>query len=103
MLAGKQHYMTFDKLFYNFAGECSYLLAQDLLDGNFSVIVNYEKKHSDVVKKSIVVNLDDKQIEITPTFKVLIDDKKIELPQQVIATLIIRIAWTAPGFWRPKY
>ena len=35
--------MTFDKKFYEFAGECSYLLARDFIDQSFSVVVNYDK------------------------------------------------------------
>lgn len=34
--------MTFDKQFYDFAGECSYLLTSDFVNSKFSAIVNYE-------------------------------------------------------------
>ena len=43
MVIGKQHYITFDKKFYNFAGECSYLLASDFLNNKFSVYVTYTR------------------------------------------------------------
>jgi len=42
-LTGTQHFMTFDKKFFEFAGECSYLLARDFIDKSFAVIVNYDK------------------------------------------------------------
>lgn len=29
--------MTFDKLIYDFAGECTYLLSRDFQDGNFTI------------------------------------------------------------------
>ncbi len=62
--------MTFDKRFYEFQGECSYLLARDFVDGNFSVVVNYVNIGRDTFKKFINVITDGKQIEILPTFKV---------------------------------
>ena len=40
-VAGTQHYMTFERRFYEFAGECSYLLASDFLSNDFSAVVKY--------------------------------------------------------------
>jgi len=34
-LSGSQHFMTFDKNFFEFAGECSYLLARDFIGKTF--------------------------------------------------------------------
>ncbi len=72
--------MTFDKRFYEFAGECSYLLARDFIDGKFSVIVNYDKVGGRVVKKSISVASGGKNIEIFSNFKVNVDGAQTELP-----------------------
>ncbi len=72
--------MTFDKRFFEFAGECSYLLARDFIDGQFSVIVNYDQVGNRVVKKSISVISDGKNIEIFPNFKVNMDGVQTELP-----------------------
>lgn len=41
MLAGAQYYITFDRVFYDFEGSCSYLLASDFLDRNFSIAISY--------------------------------------------------------------
>jgi hypothetical protein len=41
MIAGTQHFMTFDRTFFEFQGSCSYLLAQDFVDRNFSLVINY--------------------------------------------------------------
>lgn len=83
--------MTFDKLFYDFAGQCSYLLAHDMIDGNFTVVAKYEKDYDNVPKKSIVVKTDDRTIEISRTFKVLVDGQKIDLPYQVRHCRIYKI------------
>jgi hypothetical protein len=44
MIAGTQHFMTFDRKFFEFEGSCSYLLAQDFVDKNFSLIITYSSK-----------------------------------------------------------
>ncbi|PNF28889.1 hypothetical protein B7P43_G03854 [Cryptotermes secundus] len=41
MIAGTQHFMTFDRKFFEFQGSCSYLLAQDFVDRNFSLVITY--------------------------------------------------------------
>ena len=79
-ISGNQHYMTFDKRFFEFAGECSYLLARDFIDGQFSVVVNYDNVGGQVVKKSITVASGSKNIEIFPNFKVNADGAQTELP-----------------------
>lgn len=47
MLIGAQHIVTFDHRVIKFRGSCSYLLAHDFKDHNFSVIVEYglQDKH----------------------------------------------------------
>jgi hypothetical protein len=44
MIAGTQHFMTFDRKFFEFQGSCSYLLAQDFVDKNFSLVITYGSK-----------------------------------------------------------
>lgn len=83
--------MTFDKKFYQFAGECSYLLARDFLDGKFSVIINYENKNGITTKKSISIHSGDKEIEILPDFKVMVDGRQAELPVVLDQTVVRRI------------
>ena len=73
VLAGSQHYMTFDKCFYEFTGQCSYLLARDFIDGTFSVVVNYHRPSNSYTKKSITVITEEHQFEIFPNSKVLMD------------------------------
>jgi len=89
-IMGSQHYMTFDRRFYEFAGECSYLLARDFIDGRFSVVVNYEQQSGRPVKKSLTVISNDKQIEVFPDGQVLVDGSRVEMPLAFANTSIFR-------------
>ncbi|XP_052130121.1 uncharacterized protein LOC113204745 [Frankliniella occidentalis] len=80
LLVGRHHFMTFDKQFYDFAGECSYLLTSDFVNSKFSAIVNYEISNRKVQKKSLTVLSDGHSIEITANHRVLVDGKKVETP-----------------------
>ncbi|XP_070564132.1 uncharacterized protein [Ptychodera flava] len=90
MVAGLQHYMTFDKKFYEFAGACSYIVARDFIDGNFSVVVNYDRDSDEPIKNSLTVISQDREIEIQPDFEVKMDDTTVELPIQHRNTTITR-------------
>ena len=59
-LAGFHHYLTFDRTFYDYEGECTYLLAHDFADRNFSIMVDYAKKSIKVLSsgKSIEISSD---------------------------------------------
>ncbi|KAK2725008.1 uncharacterized protein LOC136033229 isoform X1 [Artemia franciscana] len=81
MIAGNQHYMTFDRKYFEFAGECSYLLVSDFADGNFSVVVNYEGSSGKFTKKSLSVISNGHHLEITSS-KVVVDGKRVELPYE---------------------
>lgn len=57
--------MTFDQNFYEFRGMCSYLLAHDFVDKNFTVIVSYDPKTKGetyilhfFIEKNTVLNID---------------------------------------------
>ena len=90
-VAGTQHYMTFDRRFYEFAGECSYLLASDFLRNDFSAVVNYEGAGGKVIRKSLTVLSDGRQIEIDSSrFRVTMNGRKIEMPLAYDNTLIRR-------------
>jgi hypothetical protein len=82
--------MTFDKKFYEFAGECSYLLARDFIDGSFSVIANYERTEGRPAKKSITVMSNEKTIVISPNGRVLVDNSRVEMPIQMDGITIVR-------------
>lgn len=42
MIVGSQHFVTFDQRHYDFKGHCSYLLANDFVGREFSLVMNYE-------------------------------------------------------------
>lgn len=86
-ISGNQHYLTFDKAFYEFQGECSYLLARDFIDGKFSVIVNYD----DSGRHSLAVVSDNQHIEIQPDFRVVVSGAQTELPYVTGLTTVRRI------------
>lgn len=64
MLIGSKYYVTFDNKYYDFEGKCTYLLANDFDDHNFTLLVSYDEHISSneiiiVLEKTVVrVNLD---------------------------------------------
>ena len=90
MVAGTQHYMTFDRRFYEFSGECSYLLVSDFFHNNFSVVANYEGFNSKVVRKSLTTLSNGRQIQVDSDFRVTLNSRRIEMPLVYEKTSIIR-------------
>uniref|UniRef100_A0A131YLK2 Microtubule associated complex n=1 Tax=Rhipicephalus appendiculatus TaxID=34631 RepID=A0A131YLK2_RHIAP len=90
LVAGSQHYRTFDGFHFEFAGECSYLLAKDFLNDNFAVVINYARDGQRVTKKSITVITGGGRFDISTDYKVTKAGNKIELPIQVGGTTIHR-------------
>lgn len=90
-LTGAQHYMTFDRRFFEFAGECSYLLARDFIGGTFSVVVNYDRAvNNKPIKKSLTIVTAGRQIEVYPDSKVTVDGSRVEMPVRVGNTTVLR-------------
>lgn len=92
LMAGDYHYFTYDKKYFRFAGECSYLLVGDLSTAAdaFSLLVNYENRNGVIRKGSYSITANSSLVDIDVTdFKVSINGRKIELPLQ-LGTLFIR-------------
>ena len=86
MIIGDNQIMTFDKVFYDFAGNCSYLLTNDFGHDRFSVIADYENQE----RKSITIQLENKIIKFKRDGKVLLDNVMIDLPVILEDTYIKR-------------
>jgi len=83
--------MTFDRRFFEFAGDCSYLLVRDFISGTFSVIVNYDDASGGrPVKKSLTVITGDHQLEVFPDGKVTVDGSRVEMPVKISNTTVTR-------------
>ncbi|ESP00735.1 hypothetical protein LOTGIDRAFT_112525, partial [Lottia gigantea] len=61
------HFVTFDQRHFDFAGRCSYVLARDMVDDNFTVVLNFDKNSE---PKSIVVLLKGLTVEVNNENKV---------------------------------
>ncbi|CAM1325358.1 Uncharacterised protein PB.811, partial [Pycnogonum litorale] len=90
MLVGSQHYLTFDKKHYDFVGTCSYVLARDFNDKNFTVIASYGSNRC----ISLTVTIGKHHVTIYPDYKVTVDDKEVDLPLDISGTSITRISNT---------
>merc|ERR1719481_247673 len=86
MIIGDNQIMTFDKVFYDFSGNCSYLLTHDFNRNWFSVIANYENQE----RKSISIHLENKLIKFKRDGKVLLNNSMIDLPVILDDTYIKR-------------
>lgn len=84
MIISQQHFVTFDGSIYSAVGDCTYLLARDFVDGNFTVLLKY---HSDNPlpdgrsPKSIIVQLGESYIEVFPDKgSMFLNGQAVELP-----------------------
>lgn len=84
MIIGNEHFVTFDGTMYSASGDCTYLLARDFVDGNFTVLLKYHPNSPRVhgrVPKSIIVQLGQSYIEIYPEdASVFLNGQDVDLP-----------------------
>lgn len=86
MLIGDTQIMTFDRNFYDFRGDCSYLLTSDFRHNRFAVVANYKAKK----RESLQVLTDNKNIVVQRDGRVFVDDSRVELPAVFGGTYIRR-------------
>ncbi|XP_061171948.1 uncharacterized protein LOC133181472, partial [Saccostrea echinata] len=72
------HFTTFDGEEFDFSGKCSYVLARDYVDGNFSVIMNYLGKN----KKQLTITTATQTLQIAPNGKLRVDGQIVSAPYQ---------------------
>ncbi|XP_052868162.1 apolipophorins [Anopheles cruzii] len=75
-LADGGHFFTFDDKHFTFPGSCSYLLAADFVDGNFSLVADMDAGHL----KSVTLLDRDSSVELTSSGAVKFNGKETDLP-----------------------
>ncbi|XP_011144506.2 apolipophorins [Harpegnathos saltator] len=70
------HFFTFDGKSFSMPGDCSYILAQDMLDGNFSVVANFNKGNL----ISVTVTEPKESITLKNNGDILVNNKPAEYP-----------------------
>ncbi|KAL3290379.1 hypothetical protein HHI36_023721 [Cryptolaemus montrouzieri] len=88
LIIGNKHYVTFDRRFYEFKGDCSYLLSADMKDHNFTLIVSYGSKKTHelllMINKTLV------EIDIFADLVKVGDSAHSQLPLEIGDTFIHR-------------
>ncbi|XP_069109750.1 uncharacterized protein, partial [Argopecten irradians] len=69
-------FTTFDGKTYQFNGRCSYVLAGDYMDGNFSIILDYMGKQ----KRRVIITTTQHAVQLLPKNKLRVDGAITEMP-----------------------
>ncbi|KAM0732090.1 Apolipophorin [Formica fusca] len=70
------HFFTFDGNHFGIAGDCTYILAQDMQDGNFSVVANFNKGNL----ISVTVTEPKESITLKNNGNILVNNKPADFP-----------------------
>ncbi|KAJ3640007.1 hypothetical protein Zmor_003331 [Zophobas morio] len=86
LLVGSRYYVTFDRRYYDFRGSCSYLLATDYVDRNFSVVVSYDN-NAKTHELLLLINNTVVHVNVFAN-TVKVGDNGISLPAQIDDTFL---------------
>ncbi|XP_053394173.1 apolipophorins-like [Mercenaria mercenaria] len=89
-VSGKQHFTTFDGHHLDVSGLCSYVLAQDVMNNNFSVVLKYTGGPKTLAKESIITMVAGKTVEMFQSYMVKVDGQPTELPYRSERLTIFR-------------
>nr|XP_012225513.1 PREDICTED: apolipophorins [Linepithema humile] len=70
------HFFTFDGSHFSVPGDCTYVLAQDIQDGNFSVVANFNKGNL----QSVTVTEPKESITLKNNGNILVNNKPADFP-----------------------
>ncbi|XP_033102325.1 SCO-spondin-like [Anneissia japonica] len=82
---GDPHYVTFDQKYYTFQGDCDYVLAEDYIDGKFSVIVNNKEcgnSYSLTCTRSAVITISNTVVTLNANLEVLVNGQLATMPYE---------------------
>ncbi|XP_071956996.1 von Willebrand factor-like [Antedon mediterranea] len=80
---GDPHYITFDQKYYTFQGDCDYVLAEDYVDGKFSIVTSNAECGSGMsltCTRSAIVTVSRTVVTLNPNLEVLVNGRVVELP-----------------------
>ncbi|CAL1530281.1 unnamed protein product [Lymnaea stagnalis] len=87
---GSQHYFTFDKTHHDFLSSCSVVLTRDILNDNFSVVLNYEKT-TRRNRKSLCFNIENNlNFDISDDYKLKVENRDTEMPFSTEKVKVVR-------------
>lgn len=81
-----EHFITFDGYYYNFTGDCNYLLAGDFKTNTFSLTINYKEGQM----QSLTVNVYNNTIELHRSLNVSLNGRAVDLPILLSSTTVTR-------------
>lgn len=55
MIIGSQHYVTFDGHYFDFMGNCTYLLAKDFVHDTFAILAKYNQQAEEITHEIIIL------------------------------------------------
>ncbi|VVC30431.1 Hypothetical protein CINCED_3A001550 [Cinara cedri] len=88
LIVGSQHFVTFDQRHYDFKGQCSYLLANDFIGREFSLVLNTESENRGHYTIMLLLDTETVSIDLQRKDVRVMPDSIKQLPLQLNDTVI---------------